>query len=134
MKKVYLFIALCSLISIGSCKKDDVNITDFNGSWIEAENRLDTLVFSSRESFKSDKYFRLNRGKEMKNGQVLPKYGSGVYEYKIKGDSILLYNLISSCYCFKNYSFEAQSGTLIMGDFYQKNATQLEKLKFVKLD
>lgn len=126
MKRAAALAALAVVLSCASCKKEDVNISELTGTWIEATDKEDTLVFRSSENF------TLNRGKEMRDGHILPKYGSGIYEYKLQNDSISLYNQTSSCYCFNSYYFGMKNGTLKVGDFYKKNPAQQETLTFVK--
>ena len=126
MKQTAFLAIVAVVLSCIGCKKEDIHSNELTGTWIEATDKADTLVFFGTESF------MLNRGKEMSNGHILPKYGSGIYEYKLQNDSISLYNSISSCYCFNNYYFEIKNGTLKIGDFYRKNLTQQGTLTFVK--
>ena len=118
-------LALLFIVAIGfGCKKEK-RANRLNGVWIEAKDRSDTIVIN-------DEYFSLNRGKEMRNGYLLPKYGSGTYAFKFKQDSISLYNQLSSCYCFFDYFFEQQENSIRVGDFYRKNPVQPEILTFIK--
>ena len=123
----YFFISLlsASLFILGSCEEDNVEINQLNGIWIEQKTQADTLSFTKGENF-----FLLQRGKEIRDGHLSPKYGAGIYEYKLEKDSISLYNTISSCLCYNNYYFRIENETLTIGDFYNKSATEI--LVFVK--
>jgi hypothetical protein len=66
-----------------SCSKDDpglVNSSELQGKWIETETRMDTLFFESLDNLD---IMNLNRGKEIRNGNLLPKLKSGPYKYKL---------------------------------------------------
>ena len=67
----------------------------------------------------------------MRNGHKLPKYGAGIYEYKIAGNSISVYNTLSSCYCFSDYFYEMDEN-LHIGNFYENNQPA-QILTFVRL-
>jgi hypothetical protein len=45
-----------------------------------------------------------------------------MYEFKIEGDKISLYNIISSCSCFKEYSFSLSGDKIEIGNFYHDNS------------
>ena len=112
------------------CSKNetiDAFIYNLNGKWIEYIERKDTLSFSSSgDSFS----MRLDRGKEIINGYLLPKYGSGYYRYKIEPEIILLNSAFSSNSNFKNYYFKITGDTLIIGNFYKSELG--ERLIFIK--
>ena len=40
--------------------------------------------------------FVLKRGTEVRNGLTLPKYGSDIYQFEVKGDSMYLHPTLSS--------------------------------------
>ena len=97
MKKL-IFIAIV-LVALISCDKNDIENSTLNGVWIETVHKTDTLVFDNQYSG-----FILNRGTEMRNGYLLPKYLSGPYMYEIENDSIsLLWSASSSSYTNKYY-------------------------------
>jgi hypothetical protein len=121
---VLLIVMVCNL---GSCKKEDASITKLDGLWIEQKDRADTI------DFRNGPFLELRRGTEYRDGHVLPKYGSGQYQYNIKGNSISLISTFSSCAkCYKNYSFKFQNGQILIGDFYNKNSGSQETLIFIK--
>ena len=51
-----------------------VDISDLRGKWIEIETRTDTLSF---ELVSDSEIMSLNRGTEIRSGNLLPKYNSG---------------------------------------------------------
>ncbi len=70
-----LFITLSVVVySLLSFQKEADNNELLMGSWVESSNSLDTLVFSKHDN---KAYFNLNRGKEIRDGSLLPKYCSG---------------------------------------------------------
>ncbi len=123
---ISMFIVLT--IMSAACQQDEVGLAALNGTWIEVEDQSDTLIFND------NKYFLLNRGKEARNGHLLPKTGSGIYEFQLQADSIALYNTLSSCYCFNRYYFNLEGGTMLISDFYQKNTSGGKTLTFKKTD
>ena len=97
MKKL-LFIVFV-LVTSTSCDKNDVENSTLNGVWIETIHKTDTLVFDNQYTG-----FILNRGTEIRNGYLLPKYLSGPYMYEIENDSISLrWGASSSSYANKYY-------------------------------
>lgn len=121
MKKTHLIIILFVLGSaLGSCRENEQPTLALEGVWIEQKDRSDTLIF---QKIDGSSFFSLTRGSEIRNGNNLPKYGSGLYNYQINGDSISMLSLLSSCSnCQETYYFAVQGSTLKIGDFYQKNA------------
>lgn len=128
---IFILIAVIALISFG-CEETEFNIDSLNGSWIESSSRADTLVFDSNEF---EGWLYLNRVKELRNGYMLPKIGSGSYDYEISNDSIVLQYHLSSCMCPKSYTFEILSGEdkLKIGNFYDDDIPLGEMLTFEKL-
>lgn len=114
----YLIILFFILILYSCAKdKDDLTLNDLKGKWIEVVTKSDTLTFSPM-----DKRLTLGRGKEMRNGSLLPKFKSGLYEYKLQDESISLYWMLSSNYNFSNYSFELKDDKLYIGNFYESTS------------
>jgi len=107
-------------IILASCADNDSNPSvPLEGKWVAVEVETDTLIFDA--DIGRD-IFQLKRGKEIQNGYLLPKSGAGIYEFKINGESISIYNMVSSCYCFNDYFFNQSGYTLIIENFYEKNA------------
>lgn len=115
-----------------SCSEDNVNTTttsDLSGKWIEIETRTDTLSF---ELLGDSEIMNLNRGKEMRNGILLPKYNSGPYTYKLAEEKISLNWMLSSNSNFNDYYFKVMDTRLHIGNFY--HSASGETLTFEKLD
>ncbi|TXK18367.1 hypothetical protein FVR03_24125 [Pontibacter qinzhouensis] len=131
MKKTYLLILFLALIgNMVGCKDNNEPTLPLDGVWLEQSDRLDTIRFVRLDN---GPYLSLDRGREIRNGEVLPKYGSGLYNYQIKGDSISLLNLSSSCSsCYKTYYFVIKGAELRIGDFYEKNSPNPQPLIFIK--
>jgi hypothetical protein len=131
--KQHLFLVLTTflLFLFLGCESEELNIDSLQGSWIESTSQSDTLIFDSNEF---EGWVSLNRGKELRGGNMLPKLGSGIYDYKISGDSIKLQNLLSSCLCPKSYVFEMLPGgnKLNIGNFFNDDTPLGELLIFEK--
>lgn len=114
------------------CSKDDTNIvtsSDLEGKWIETETRMDTLSF---ESLGNLEIMNLKRGKEIRDGNLLPKSGSGPYNYDLSEEKISLNWMLSSDSSFTAYYFKVVGDKLSIGNFY--GSTYGETLIFEKLD
>lgn len=128
MRYVLIIVVLIFL----GCSKDDTKImasSDLKGKWIEAESRMDTLYFETLDNLE---IMNLNRGEEIKNGNLLPKPGSGPYEYTLLEEKISLYWVLSSDSSFNDYYFKIIEDRLNIGNFY--GSTLGETLTFEKLD
>lgn len=107
-----------------SCEKNNTEKVPLDGTWIEASHKTDTLVFDDQHTF-----FNLNRGTEIRNGYLFPKYLSGSHFYEIRKDSISLRWVFSSSSYGKNYYFnvDSKNGQIKIGNFFvdslDKNAT-----------
>ena len=96
---LFAFTFLC-------CSKDDTKSqtsASLIGKWVETETRMDTLFF---ESIDDVDFMNLNRGKELRNGNLLPKPHSGTYIYKLLEEKISLNWVLSSNSNFNDYYFE----------------------------
>jgi hypothetical protein len=122
---LFVFAFLC-------CSKEDtkgLTSADLKGKWIETETRLDTLYFESSEN---SEIMNLYRGKEIRNGNLLPKFGSGPYNYNLLEEKISLNWMLSSDSSYNDYYFKINGNKLNIGNFY--GATSGEILIFEKLD
>ena len=100
------------------CSKDDtksLTSTNLKGKWIETGTRLDTLSFESLDNLD---IMNLNRGKELRNGNLLPKPKSGPYTYKLLEGKISLNWVLSSNSSFNDYYFKVIDNRLNIGNFY----------------
>ncbi len=129
MKKL-IFIAIV-LVALISCDKNDIENSTLNGVWIETVHKTDTLVFDNQYSG-----FILNRGTEMRNGYLLPKYLSGPYMYEIENDSIsLLWSASSSSYTNKYYfKVDLKNNQIKIGNFYDNSINTGVILTFRKVN
>lgn len=107
----------------------DVSPKPLLDTWVEAAHRQDTLVFKPEFS-----WLLLNRGKEIQNGSLVPKYGAGTYEYRLQLDSISLRNMYSSYSIPSVYFFKIQGNTLQIGDFYTNPAQPSTIKTFLKVE
>ena len=129
MKTNILSLCLLGLIfSFGSCQKeqDEVAPKSPDGIWVERQARQDTLQFLDGP------YFDLRRGKELTNGLLLPKDGSGRYDFQIQGDSISLWYTFSGNTHRHQYFFNVQTETITIDNFFQNRALS-QRLTFVRL-
>ncbi len=132
MKNTYFLLFMALALFTFGCEGDELNIESLNGNWVESSNLSDTLIFNSNEF---EGWLYLNRGKELRNDYMLPKIGSGSYDYEIIADSIKLQYHLSSCMCPKSYEFKILSGEdkLRVGNFYNDEIPLGELLIFEKL-
>ena len=124
-------LTLIFVLTLLSCSKNETNIinsTDLKGKWIDVETRQDTLYFESLDNLE---IMNLNRGKEIREGHLLPKYGSGPYNYKLSELKISLNWMLSSNSNFNDYYFKIIENKLIIGNFY--GSEYGETLTFEKL-
>ncbi|HYG37219.1 MAG TPA: hypothetical protein VD908_01310 [Cytophagales bacterium] len=110
MKRIYFFSLVVFTLFFINCS-DDEAINGLIGTWVESVDKEDTIIF------KEDALV-LSRGKELRDGYLLPKDGSGIFEYKIKNDSITLINLALSCVCPRSYYFKKNGLTIKVGRFF----------------
>lgn len=128
MKKS-LVILILFLVCI-ACKKNKEKLSSIDGIWVESTKRKDTLNFNSQNSL-----VNLERGKELKNGYLLPKIYAGLYFYEIKRDSISLQYSLSSLYKPTNYKFniDFNKDQITIGNFYLDSLSRNITLTFIKI-
>ncbi|AHM60764.1 hypothetical protein D770_12550 [Flammeovirgaceae bacterium 311] len=139
---VPFFYLLASVWMLGSCQEDiidkteessdKITILELEGVWVEEEERTDTIAFSD---LPDTDWFWLLRGKENSNGNLLPKSGSGNWNYKplLGKDSVSLNWALSSNSRYHNYFFRVEKGKMKIGNFYRSN-DPVEIITFVKLE
>jgi hypothetical protein len=118
-------ISLLLLLGLAliSCENNDISSTgSLEGKWVDIKTKTDTLIFDKSIA---PNVFLLRRGKEIQNGHLLPKSGAGMYEFKLLPEKISVYNLLSSCYCFKEYFFLYTGSQLTVENFYDDNANRV---------
>jgi len=98
-----------------SCEKNTIDKALVDGIWVETTHKMDTLLFE-----KNNLTFTLNRGTEVRSGNVLPKYLSGSYYYDLLEDSISLLWQFSSSLQETNYYFKVDSNKdqILIGNFF----------------
>src|SRR5688572_16512841 len=107
------------MMTVVSCDTGDNNgfplTPGLSGKWVEMKTRTDTLRFESWESLD---VMYLGRGIEVRNGSLLPKSGSGPYQYKLMDGKISLNWMLSSNSSFNDYNFRYYGDTLMIDNFY----------------
>ena len=129
MKKSFL-IGLLFFVLV-SCEKNNTEKAPIVGIWVESTQKTDTLVFDDLNTM-----VNLNRGTEIRNGYLLPKYSSGLYSYELKQDSISLRWLLSSSSYGNNYFFkiELENDQLKIGNFFVDSLDKHATLTFSRID
>ena len=129
MKYRIITILMLTLISCSENESKLIDSPDLNGKWVDVETRMDTLSFDFLDN---TEIMNLNRAKEMRDGELLPKYGSGPYEYKLTEGEIALYWKLSSNSAFHDYYFKIIDDELHIGNFYGSESG--ETLIFEKIN
>ncbi len=129
--KLILFIGILFLIS---CETNNPPYYKLKGKWVESVQRKDTLLFNYLDSVGGS--FWLNNGLELRNGHMLPKASAGLYDFKFRNDSILLYYGLSSTYNFKPYYYKlnATFDVLQIGNFYNSGIPNTARMTFVRIN
>ena len=127
--KNLLFIVFILVLST-SCDKNSIENSTLDGVWIEANHKTDTIVFNNQSSG-----LILNRGTEIRNGFLLPKYHSGIYISEIENDSISLrWGLSGSSYANKYYfKLDKKNNEIKIGNFFVDSINTGVILTFTKV-
>lgn len=125
-------LAICTIVFFTACETESILKAELKGKWIEATEGKDTIDFQSNDSIG---VFTLSRGLELRNGDLLPRYGSGIYDYKLKKDTIRLNNMLWNCICFPAYYFHTNStyDKIEIGNFFNNELSASSKITFCKL-
>lgn len=126
------YVVFILLLIIFSCSKNDKQTEDLpelSEKWIEVETRTDTLSFAL---LGGKEVMFLNRGKEIRNGNMLPKSNSGHYQYWLEDEKISLYWMLSSNSNFNDYYFKIVGNRLNIGNFYSSTSDDI--LTFERLN
>ncbi len=67
----------------------------------------------------------LKRGKEIKDGNMLPISGSGPYRYNLAEQKTALYWVLSSDSKYNDYNFEVMGNGLKIGKFYSSPSGEI---------
>lgn len=112
---------LIILIALISCSDDDsVTQVPLEGKWAEIINKMDTMTFGLL-SLGGRASMTLSRGKEMRDGFLVPKPGSNWYEYELLADTIALRSYVSSNSAFNKYYFKLTGDKIVTENFYEIN-------------
>lgn len=112
------YVLLSLTTAFLNCSSDDMKNeipSELKGEWIESDARMDTLTFQNLDGLP---LMNLNRGKELINGNLLPKIYSGPYDYIITAEKIALRSMLSSNSTFTDYYFLVDDSTLSIGNFF----------------
>ena len=132
MKKSIYFLISSLILLLFSCEKSESSKTELTGTWIEVNDKTDTIEFNC---WGSDENLIFRRGYDLVNGFRLPKYGSGIYALKLKTDSIAINNLYSNCFCYPTYyfKFNASRDTFQIGNFYDTTKAANYRFSFYRI-
>ena len=101
---------------------NELTMTGLNGKWVDMSTKTDTLTFGP---FGRQDLMILGRGTELRNGSLLPKRGSGLYEYKlVTDDKISLRWGFSSDSNFYDYYFKQTEDKIIIQNFFDPAASK----------
>lgn len=126
----FRFLLLLTL-TLTACE-EQVNTTNtaLQGRWVNTTTNTDTLTFLQ---LSGESLMTLERGKEIKNGAVVPKSGFGPYDFKLlPNDSVALRWMLSSNSAFNQYYFKQTRDILVIGEFFD-SGTSGDHLVFMKL-
>ena len=127
--KYGLLILVLTLLGCSENETEQLSSSELRGKWIETKTRMDTISF---ELLGDAEVMNLERGKEIRNGNLLPKNGSGPYNYNLLSEKISLNWMLSSNSSFNDYYFKIIDNRLNIGNFYE--STSGEILTFEKLE
>lgn len=121
--------ALFLLLSVGflSCdKSESIAPESLTGTWVEKTARQDTLIFNP--TFRGEvltNTLTVNRGKEINvGGYLLPKIGSGIYQYEMRGNRIYVQNGLSSRSVGEEYAIARRGEELQIENFFELGFNQ----------
>jgi len=133
MKTVIKLLSISLVLIMIGCEKSSESKSEINGHWIELINHQDTISFLSWDS---EDVFKVQRGYEMVNGYMLPKYGAGIYSFKLTADSIMINNMMWNCMCFPSHYFKMNTtgDTFQIGNFYDTTEVATQWKTFFKIE
>jgi len=137
MFKIIVPLLLCYILpnNIDS-QKNGLKASPLKGTWIEMEKKNDTMVFSSEYDGQYP-IFNLKRGFRFTEGDKLPDYYSGPYNFKLGQNSISVYWFLSSG-SFQTYYFKLIPGEnkFKVGNFFkdpERNKSESDTLMFIRI-
>ena len=125
------FLLVILIVFIGCAGEELPNVeVPLKGKWVDINTTTDTLTFGLLGDKKA---MILGRGKEIKDGHLLPKMGSGSYDYDLLSDEIIaLRSHLSSNSNFHEYYFQ-HSGDILTVEKFFENSTSGTILTFRKI-
>jgi hypothetical protein len=124
-----IIIFILTLLSCSNDEEKPATSADLKGVWIEVESETDTITF---DLLGDSEILNLYRGKEIRNGNLLPKSGTGPYQYNLAEEKISLKWLLSSDSNYKDFYFKLIGNRMKIGNFY--GSTSGEILTFEQLN
>ncbi len=122
---------ILALALLGCADNNVTPSTDLTGRWVDVNTKTDTLTFTL---VGDEEMMILDRGKETRDGVVLPKYGSGPYDYELLNDEkISLRWVLSANSGFNDYHFRQSGDVLTIGRFFDATSSGTV-LTFRRLD
>jgi hypothetical protein len=118
----YLLLSITMILF--SCVNDDItsgesSVELLDGKWVEIVNRRDTIIFDTGMNGSDSRYFMFKCGKGISGYNNLH---STIYEYRITTSEISIYNTLSSCYCFSDYSYSQTNDKIFIENFYDSGS------------
>ena len=125
MRPFFSFLIL--VVASAACRQPEtITPESLTGVWVEKSARQDTLVFNPK--FQGQiliNTLTVNRGKELNSGgYLLPKIGSGMYNYEIVDNRISVVSAFSSSLKRSDYAIEQAGGELRIENFFELGFNQ----------
>lgn len=119
--RILLPFLLISLCLIGCQSSENVTPETITGSWVEASARRDTLYFNvDQTGTHSPNYLLVQRGKAPNpDGYLIPKLGSGIYQFSIQNNRIYVHSLLSSSSTGAEYAITFNDGQIQVENFFE---------------
>jgi hypothetical protein len=112
MKAIWLPIALLFFFSCTNHHVEPAFVAQ--GTWVEKSLGKDTIRFGLISNDGVPRHFSFSSHKNISGYAMY----STIYEFNLSGNTISLYNTISSCYCFEDYLFYGGPDELHIENFY----------------
>ncbi|WP_460984645.1 hypothetical protein [Spirosoma fluminis] len=126
MRKLFGVLILWAALAGCGEQNEPVSPETLTGTWVEKSTRRDTLMFNP--VFQGQLLMgtlTVNRGKEVNaGGYLLPKLGSGIYSYELRGDRIYVRNGLSSSSVGAEYKLARQRNELLIENFFELGVNQ----------
>lgn len=123
----FLLLLLLAYSSLACQEPATITPDSLTGVWVEKSARQDTLIINP--SFQGEillNTLTVNRGKEINaGGYLLPKIGSGIYQYELQGSrQISVLNGLSSSTTRTSYAIEQVGDELRIENFFELGFNQ----------